>query len=89
MEKYIQLVQELYTEPKDEEILGSFLQVETGGANNDVARVTRSESEPKKKKRQSEVQTKDIRNFFDRNNNQRTHPDQSDQTSKEKIIVLE
>ena len=40
MEKYIQLVLKLYTEPKDEDILGSFLQVETTGTD-DVAKVPR------------------------------------------------
>ena len=34
MEKYIQLVQKLYTEPKDEDILGSLLQVETTGTDD-------------------------------------------------------
>lgn len=92
MEKYIKLVQELYTEPKDEDILGSFLQLETG--NNAVARIPRaeSESEPKKKKSKPEVQTKDIRSFFDRNNQRTNHfeeKNQPDQTSKENIIVLD
>ena len=49
MEKYIQLAQKLYTETKDEDILGSFLQVETTGTD-DVAKVPRAVSEPKKKK---------------------------------------
>ena len=50
MEKYIQLVQELYTEQKDEDILGSFLQAESTGINA-VVRVPRDVPEPKKKKK--------------------------------------
>ena len=92
MEKYIQLVQKLYMEPKDEDILGSFLQVETTGTD-DVAKVPRAVSEPKKRKNKSEVQTKDIRNFFERNSKQKMHHlhkrARSDQTSKEKVVVLE
>ena len=87
MEKYNQLVQKLYTEPKDEHILGSFLQIET---TDDVAKVPRAVSKPKNK---SEVQTKDIRNFFERNSKQITHHlhkrAHSDQTSKEKFVVLD
>ena len=37
MEKYIQLVQELYTEPKDEEVLGSFLHAEANGNDLTIA----------------------------------------------------
>ena len=41
MEKYIQLAQKLYTEPKDEDILGSFLQVETT-ETDDVGKIPES-----------------------------------------------
>ena len=88
-------MQKLYTEPKDEDVLGSFfrlLQVETTGTD-DVAKVPRAVSEPKKRNNKSEVQTKDIRNFFERNSKQTTHHlhkrAHSDQTSKEKVIVLD
>ena len=63
MEKSTQLVQELYTEQKDEDILDSFLQAEATGINA-VVRVPRDVPEPKKKKNKYEVQTKDIRNFL-------------------------
>ena len=92
MEKYIQLVQKLYMEPKDEDILGYLLQVETIGTD-DVAKVTRAVSEPKKSKNKPEVQTKDTRNFFERNSKQTTHHlyqgAHSGQTSKEKVVVLD
>ena len=43
-------MQKLYTEPKDEDILGSFLQVETTGTDH-VAKVPRAVSEPKNRKK--------------------------------------
>ena len=42
MEKYIQLVQEFYTEPKDEKILGSYLQVEAAEGVNVTRAVPRN-----------------------------------------------
>ena len=55
MEKYAQLVKELYTEPKNEEILGSFLQAETTeDASINVA--PRNVRAPKKKKRSKSKQ---------------------------------
>ena len=84
--KHIQLVQKLYTEPNNEDILGSFLQVETTGTD-DVAKVPRAVSEPKKRKNKFEVQTKDIRNFFECSSKQTMHQLHKrahlDQTSKE------
>ena len=71
MVKYIQLVQKLHTEPKDEDILGSFLEVKTTGTD-DAAKVPRDVSEPKKRKNRSEFQTKDNRNFFERSSKQTT-----------------
>ena len=47
-------MQKLYTEPNDEDILGSFLQVETTGTD-DVGKVPRAVSEQKKRKNKSEV----------------------------------
>ena len=92
MEKYIQLVQKLYTKPQDEDILGSFLQVESTG-NDDVAKVLRAVSEPKKRKNKSEVRTKDIQNFFECNSKYTTHHlhkrAHSDQTSKKEVAVLD
>ena len=47
----------------------------------------------KSEKNKSEVQTKDIQNFFERNSKQTTHHlykrAHSDQTSKEKVVVLD
>ena len=53
----------------------------------------RAVSEPKKRKNNSEVQTKDIQNFFERYSKQTTHylhiGAHSDQTSKEKFVALD
>ena len=63
MERYKQLVETLYTEPKEEEILGTFLQLEnTGEQDLDPAA-------PKQKKKpkcppESDKNQKDIQNYF-------------------------
>ena len=62
MEKYIQFVQELYTEPKDEEILGSFLNAEVN--SNDLTISALSIVHALKIRKKPEVQMKDIRNYF-------------------------
>ena len=59
MEKYKQLVQELYTEPKDEEIIGSFLETVEAEATTD-----RVNKEKPKKKTDVNVKPKDIRAFL-------------------------
>ena len=61
MEKYRQHVQELHTEPKDGEILGSSLHAEANGNDLNIAA---SSNAP-------EVQMKDIRKSFNRNQTQR------------------
>ena len=85
-------MQKLYTEATDDDILGSFLQVETTGTD-DVAKLATAVSEPKNRKNKSEVQTKDIQNIFERNSKQTTHHlhkrAHSEQTSKEKVVVLD
>ena len=81
MEKYIQLVQEFYTEPKDEEILGSYLQVEAAEGINVTRAVPRNPPVQKKKKKSDVQQTKAIRKFFNRDQNGRTE-ENSNQTKK-------
>ena len=53
MEKYIQLVQEFYTEPKDGEILGSYLQVEAAAEGVNVTRAVPRNPPVQKKKKKS------------------------------------
>ena len=64
MEKYIQFVQEFYTEPKDEDILGSYLQVEAAEGVNVTRAVPRNPPVQKRKKKSDVQQTKDIRKFL-------------------------
>ena len=64
MEKYKQIVEELYTEPKDEQILGSFLELDPDEQMHTTC--TNNMPGPKKIKKKINAQpaTKDIRNFF-------------------------
>ena len=92
MEKYIQLVQRFYTEPKDEEILGSYLQVE---AAEIVVAAPRNLPVQKKKKQLDVPRTKDIRKFF--NNEQNGRPGEGNNQAKkttnkrkeEEVIVVD
>ena len=59
MEKYKQLVQQFYIEPKNEEILGLFLQ-----ANE---RIDRAEAQPVLKKAKVKRKNKPIRQLTDKN----------------------
>ena len=67
MERYKQLVVELYMEPKEEQILGSFLEsdpenqvaIEKDGQNSPPV-----EEEPKQQRKQTGSGMKDIRSFF-------------------------
>ena len=88
MERHIQLVKELYTEPKNEEILGSYLHAEATGVDLPIP-LPRNSPLSKRRKRSSDVQMKDIRNFLNRNQTQRSnqnHPLSKDVTT-EKIVI--
>ena len=66
MEKYKQLVAELYIEPKEEEVLGSFLEAhaeQRGEAEEDHRRSKEKPPKPPKKT-QHESGVRDIRTFF-------------------------
>jgi len=77
LERYRSLVEELYTEPKDEEIIGSFIYVEDddsglsgnyqSATHKDVGTAkTRKKNETIAKKK-NEANNKDIRTFFKKN----------------------
>ena len=90
MEKYIQLVKELYAKHKGEEILGSYLHAGATGVDLPIP-LPRNVPVPKRRKKSSDVQTKDIRNFFNRNQTQRSnqnHPSSKDVTT-EKVVILD
>ena len=84
MEKYIQLVKELYAKHKGEEILGSYLHAGATGVDLPIP-LPRNVPVPKRRKKSSDVQTKDIRNFFNRNQTQRSnqnHPSSKNVTTE-------
>ena len=62
----ISRVTKFYTEPKDEEILDSYLQVEAAESVNVTQAVPRNPPVQKKKKKSDVQQTKDIRKLFNR-----------------------
>ena len=76
MEKYIQVVKELYTEPKDEKILGSYLHAEASGVDLPIP-LLRNAPVRKRRKKLSDVQMKDIRNFLNRNQTQTSNQNHS------------
>ena len=63
MERYKQLVETLYTEPKEEEILGTFLQLEKTG-EQDLAPVAPKQKKKPKCPPESDKNQKDIQNYF-------------------------
>ena len=63
MERYKQLVETLYTEPKEEEILGTFLQLENTG-EQDLAPVAPKQKKKPKCPPESDKNQKDIRSYF-------------------------
>ena len=56
-------MKELYTEPKDEEILGSYLHAEATGVDLPIP-LPRNSPVPKRRKKLSDVKMKDLRNFL-------------------------
>ena len=63
MERYKQLVETLYTEPKEEEILGTFLQLENTG-EQDLAPVAPKQKKKPKCPPESDKNQKDIQSYF-------------------------
>ena len=63
MERYKQLVETLYTEPKEEEILKTFLQLENTG-EQDLAPVAPKQKKKPKCPLESDKNQKDIRSYF-------------------------
>ena len=63
IERYKQLVETLYTEPKEEEILRTFLQLESTG-EQDLAPVTPKQKKKPKCPPESDKNQKDIQSYF-------------------------
>ena len=64
MERYKQLVETLYTEPKEEEILGTFLELENTG-EQDLAPVAPKQKKKPKRPPESDKNQKDIQSYFE------------------------
>ena len=63
MERYKQLVETLYTEPKEEDILGTFLQLENTG-EQDLGPVAPKQKKKPKSPPESDKNQKDIQSYF-------------------------
>ena len=63
MERYKQLVETLYTEPKEDQILGTFLQLENTGEQDLVPAAPKQKTKPKCPP-ESDKNQKDIRRYF-------------------------
>ena len=88
MERYKQLVGTLYTEPKEEEILGKFLQLENTG-EQDLAPV-----EPKQKKTpkcppENDKNQKDIQSYFAATPRQVTKKPETKKPKKPDVITFD
>ena len=83
VEKYKKLVEDTYTEPKIEEILGSYLIQHEEEGNQDPREIVRKRKGkiPKKK----EMKTKDIRSFFAPVSATSTTAMRNDKTEKKNI----
>ena len=90
IEKYTQLAQKLYTKPKEEEILDSFLHVEVN--SNDLTIAASSIAPAPIIRKKPEVQMKNIRNFFVRNQTSRGKPNQTlteEEMINETVIIVD
>ena len=84
MERFKQLVQERYIEPKNEEILGSFLHIDDEGVKERPVPV------PKKKKKKATVTQndhQDIRNFFTTGANRKANKDKKEEEQRSVINI--
>lgn len=89
MEKYKQLIEELYIEPKNEENLGSFLQ--PNNVTEESINLPSTSSQSKKRKSKDEASNqKDIRSFFSKTISIKTTTKRRDGKKKtEKIITID
>ena len=87
MEKYKELVTNLYIEPKNEEVLGSFLR-----PRNDVPLTTPTSPKKKKvEKKKTYVMTRDIRDFFGQGRRSQKHQrvTKKDNSNNVKVITID
>ena len=88
MERYKQLVETLYTEPKEEEILGTFLQLENTG-EQDLAPVAPKQKKKPKCPPESDKNQKDIRSYFAATPRQATKKPETKKTKSPNVITID
>ena len=88
MERYKQLVETLYTEPKEEEILGTFLQLENTG-EQDLAPVAPKQKKKPKCPPESDKNQKDIHSYFAAAPRQATKKPETKKTKSPNVITID
>ena len=88
MERYKQLIETPYTEPKEEEILGTFLQLENTG-EQDLAPVAPKQKKKSKCPPESDNNQKDIRSYFAATARQATKKLENKKPKSPNIITID
>ena len=93
--QYESLLKELYIEPKDEEIIGTFLSIRNEHENVNqeiVLEIEAVETEPLKKtcQKKTEVKAKDIHDMFQNpHQNPRQNPHHDSRRETQNVIVID
>ena len=88
MERYKQLVETLYTEPKEKEILGTFLQLENTG-KQDLAPVAPKQKKKSKCPPESDKNQKTIRSSFAATPRQATKKPETKKPKSANVITID
>ena len=88
MERHKQLVETLYTEPKEEKILGTFLQLENTG-EQDLALVTQKQKKKPKCLPESDKNEKDIQSYFAATPRQATKKPETKKSKNPDVITID
>ena len=88
MERYKQLVETLCTEPKEEEVLGAFSQLENTG-EQDLAPVAPKQKKKPKFPPESDKKQKDIRSYFAATLRQATKKPETKKPKSPNVITID
>ena len=88
MERYKQLVVTLYTEPKEQEILGTFLQLEHTG-EQDLAPVAPKQKKEPKCPPESDKNQKDIQSSFAATPRQETKKPETKKPKRPNVVTID
>ena len=88
MERHKQLVETLYTEPKEEEIFGTLLQLENTG-EQDVGPVVPKQKKKLKCPPESDKNQKDIRSYFAATPCQATKNPETKKSKSPNVITID